>query len=87
MNQKKIRTKAAICAIAYERFSASLISDAEYDYLCRQIDVSVATDRPDLDDWFREHYTDYSGVCFMNHPDYDRLEEIAYWCVRAKNVM
>lgn len=69
MNQKKIRTKVTICAIAYERFNTSLITDSEYDTLCQMIDVGVATDRPDLDEWYREHYTDYSGVCFMEHPE------------------
>jgi hypothetical protein len=74
--QKKLRIRAAIFAHAYEYYNESLVDDFEYDALARQIDVSISTDRPDLDKWFKENYGDHTGSWVHSHPERKRIDEI-----------
>lgn len=74
--QKRLRARLAVCAYAYEFMSAALIPDSEYDRLSLEVDMSVSTDRPDLDRWFEENFDPSTGMWVRNHPDLERLRSI-----------
>ena len=79
-SQKKIskerrnRIRATIAAYAYEFESTSIMSDAEFDDLCFDIDPSVDTDRPDLDEFFRTEFDEYTGAWIHKHPELEKVK-------------
>lgn len=60
-------------AYAYEFQDDSLVSDAVFDQTCLEIDLSIDTDRPDLDEWFRKEFFPDSGMWVRSFPELDRL--------------
>lgn len=84
--QRWLRIRVSACAYAYEILNDPIMSDAEYDVLALQIDPNVSTldywQRPvakriqKLDDFFREHYSPYTGQWVCNHPELDRLDRV-----------
>ena len=76
MDQKKLRMRVSILAYAYEELSTSLVSDSEYDLLASQVDTNVPTDRPDLDEWFKDNYDEFTGAWVHNHPEVERIAAI-----------
>lgn len=76
IDQKKLRIRVAIFAHAYEYYNESLVDDTTYDALARDVDVSIETDRPDLDLWFKENYQDHTGSWVHSHPELKRIDEI-----------
>lgn len=72
-SERQRRVNIALWAYAYEVEFSPLVSDAVYDHAARQIDLSQATDRPDLDAWFREHFDPSTGMWVHRHPELDKL--------------
>lgn len=66
----------ALAAAAYEINDRPIMSDAEFDELARSIDVTVPTNRPDLDEWFRKEFSPSTGSWVYRHPDLPRLLEL-----------
>ena len=75
-NETRIRIKVALYAYAYEYEATSLVSDAEFDSLCYQIDLNVNTRRPDLDTWFRKYFQPHTGQWIHNHPELEKIKSI-----------
>lgn len=73
-NQKWLRTHVAICALAYDRYAVSFISDSDYDTACRLVDTSIETDRIDLDRFFSIRFSPDTGQWVYLHPDLKRLD-------------
>ena len=65
------RIQVALWAYAYEVHDVSLVPDAVYDKVCREVDLSVDTPRPDLDAWFRTSFDPSTGSWVHTHPDKD----------------
>jgi hypothetical protein len=74
--QKKLRMHLSMWAYAYESKSFSIVSDEEFDFAARQVDLGIETDRPDLDDWFFKNFSIQTGKWIHNHPDLARFERI-----------
>ena len=74
--ERRRRIQVAVWAYAYELEDDSIVSDAVFDETCRQIDVSMDTDRPDLDLWFTMNFNPSTGMWVHNHPDLPKLREI-----------
>lgn len=72
-----LRIRVAVAAYSYEYLAHSLISDAEFDALCQEIDVSIDTQRPDLDEWFRREFHPDTGQWVHAHPEKAKLQFIA----------
>lgn len=85
--QKKLRIRVAIFAHAYEYYSVSFIDDFEYDALAKAVDLSVPTDRPDLDEWFRENYQEYTGSWVGAHPELLNIDGIVYGLMKYNNLI
>ena len=73
--QTAIRMRLAAAAYAYEIDNDPIISDAEFDYACTLIDLRIDTTRPDLDDYFREHFDPSTGMWIYKHPELSKVEE------------
>lgn len=70
------RIKISLAAYAYEYENNSIMSDAEYDILSKQIDVSISTGNQSLDQWWSENFTAYSGQWIHQHPNLERIKEL-----------
>lgn len=68
------RIRVSVAAWAYERHDVSLISDAEFDKLCQEIDPSVSTGNRKLDNFFKKHFSPHTGQWVHKHPEKSKLE-------------
>lgn len=68
------RIRLCIYAYAYEMLNESLINDSEYDRLSQEIDLSVNTNRPYLDAWFRNNFDPSTGMWIRSHPELNQIE-------------
>lgn len=68
------RVRVTIAAYAYELKNDPVMSDAKFDRLAGQVNLDVATDRPDLDDFFHRWFTPDTGMWIHHHPELDKLE-------------
>lgn len=71
------RIKLCVAAYAYELLGHSIMDDAEFDSLAKQIDVTIDTRRPDMDIWFRQNFQSHTGMWIHNHPEKNRLRYLA----------
>ena len=79
--QTCIRIRLSIAAFAYEFDNVSIISDAEFDRLCLDVDVSIKTSRPDLDEWFSKSFVRSTGMWIGMHPEIEKIKSLykMYW--------
>lgn len=70
------RIKLSVAAYAYEFESDSLMSDKEFDKLALSIDLSVSTNRPDLDKWFKKQFDPCTGMWIRKHPELEKIAEL-----------
>lgn len=75
--ETKRRIVVAVAAYTYEICSESLLSDADYDSECRQVDLSIDTTNPAMDAWFRKNFQPWTGMWVHRHPDKAGLHRIA----------
>lgn len=80
--QTAIRMRLAAAAYAYEIDDDPIITDAEFDHGCTLIDLRIDTTRPDLDNYFREHFDPSTGVWIHRHPE---LDKVAAYLYRLRN--
>ena len=74
--ERRRRIKLSVAAYAYEFHSDSIISDGEFDDLANKINVQITTGNEIMDDFFREHFSSYTGQWIHTHPDLVNLERI-----------
>ena len=79
------RRRIQICVAAYSYEFAHrpkhentepFMSDHEFDRLAQQIDLSINTDRPDMDAWFRANFHPCTGSWIYDHPELQRIGEL-----------
>lgn len=80
------RIKLSVAAFAYERLSVSLISDAEFDRLCLEVDLSIDTGNERMDKWWRENFDPSTGMWVARHPEQPRLEQLALMMMEMKGL-
>lgn len=85
INQKRLRIQLAIWALAYERYNHSFVLDAYYDEMSLKVDLTIPTDRPDLDEWFIQNYSPDTGQWIHKHPDIDRLHILVQQLMQYEN--
>jgi hypothetical protein len=79
------RIRLSVAAYAYEVCADPIMSDAEFDALAASIVPAVATNRPDLDQFFAETFDPSTGAWVHQHPDLPgirRLYDSVYACAR-----
>ena len=70
----KNRIKISVAAFAYEYLNSPIMSDAEFDSLSQQIDITKQTGNKTLDTFFEKYFTPDSGVWIHKHPEKNKLE-------------
>lgn len=75
--QRWLRIRLSVAAWTYEMHSVSIMSDAEFDRLCLEVDPGVSTGNRKLDRFFREVFSPHTGQWVHRHPEKEKLERIA----------
>lgn len=75
-SQTFIRIRLSVAAYAYEMMDTSIMSDAQFDKLCREVDPMVSTGNRKLDAFFRKHFDPSTGVWVRKHPEQRKLERL-----------
>ena len=76
MINQEIRNRilVSVAAYAYEYLNAPIMSDADFDALAQQIDVTQDTGNKTLDTFFEKYFTPDSGMWIHKHPEKTKLE-------------
>lgn len=82
--QRKLRIKVSIAAYAYEVLNDSIISDHEYDKLCREIKPEINTGNKELDIFFQQQFDPSTGYWIHQHPEKHKLDQLYYRYYYAK---
>lgn len=75
-SEKRKRIFIALWAYAYEVENDPLVPDGVYDSVSHSIDVSIPTDNPEMDEWFKKNFVADTGQWIHIHPGIKRLREI-----------
>ena len=75
-HQTRVRIRLALAAYAYEVLNTAIMSDGEFDKLALEVNTSIDTRRPDLDRFFRKHFSPHTGSWVWKHPDRKVLDRL-----------
>ncbi len=70
------RIKLSVWAFAYEFRAHSIVTDAIFDVESYLVDLSVETNRLDLDYWFRAFFQPHTGMWIHKHPELSKIEKL-----------
>lgn len=74
--QRHLRIKLCVAAYAYEFDNRSIISDAEFDKKCLEVDLSVDTGNKKLDNYFKKCFDPSTGQWIHKHPELEKVRQI-----------
>ena len=77
------RIRLSLASYSYEFHDDSLMTDAEFDKLSREITPNEKTGNELIDRFFREEFMVDSGMWIRRHPELDKLKLI-YETLRRK---
>lgn len=83
--ERRTRIRLCVAAYAYEVASAPVMSDAAFDALARQSDVTVQTGR--YDEWWRATFQPYTGSWIHTHPDLTGVQRSYRRVVQIKEMV
>jgi hypothetical protein len=72
------RIKLSIAAYAYEFEDDSIISDAEFDSICLEVQPKLMTGNGKMDRFFLNHFDPSTGQWIRKHPEVHRIKELYY---------
>lgn len=67
------RIRLALWAYAYEFKSESLVSDAKFDEVAKEIDPAILTGHAILDHFFQTVFSPHTGQWVHSHPELGKL--------------
>ena len=70
------RIKLSVAAYAYEFKDAQIISDAEFDKMCLEVDVKVDTGNKVMDSFFKKHFDPSTGQWIHKHPELAKIAQL-----------
>jgi NAD-dependent DNA ligase len=70
------RIKLSVAAYAYEMEDDSIMSDADFDNLCREIKVNESTGNEKMDNFFKTEFNPSTGQWIHKHPELNKIAEI-----------
>ena len=74
--QRRLRIKLCIAAYAYEMENTSIISDAEFDKLCLDVNLMIDTGNKKLDKYFKQHFDPSTGQWIHKHPEINKIKDL-----------
>lgn len=74
-HQTKLRMLILMAAYVYEfePEQEPLCSDHEFDQACLMVDLSIDTNRPHLDEWFRREFDPSTGSWIGKFPELEGI--------------
>lgn len=75
---RRKRIQVALWAYAYENRGTIIVTDKVYDETCLEVDeeIDTATDRPDLDKWYKKNFKSWTGSWIEKHPEIHMIEAL-----------
>ena len=70
------RIKLSVAAYAYEMEDDSVMTDADFDELCKHIDVTKTTGNKKLDAFFKNEFNPSTGQWIHRHPELNKIKII-----------
>lgn len=74
--QRWIRIRIAIAAYAYEVENNSIMSDADFDKLCQQVDPMISTGNAEMDAFFEDRFDPSTGLWIFQHPQIEGIKRL-----------
>lgn len=74
MEQRRIRIRLTMAAVAYEFYSESIMSDGDFDALSKRVNPDIETGHPTIDWFFSEHFQPDTGMWIHDHPELDKCK-------------
>jgi len=74
--QTWLRIKLSIAAYAYEFENSEIMSDADFDKKCLQVDPSIKTTNKRLDTFFKKEFDASTGQWIHKHPELNKIKEL-----------
>lgn len=74
--ERRNRIRASLFAYAYEFENESLVTDHEFDDLCKRIDPAVLTGHEVMDKFFKTEFDPCTGMWVRNHPELEGLKAL-----------
>lgn len=78
------RILVSIWACAYELHATSIVSDAEYDAECLQVNPDIPTGNPTMDKFFKTKFNPNTGVWIHQHPHLQRIKQLTEQIIAGK---
>lgn len=72
----KNRIKLSVAAYAYEYKDDSIMSDAEFDELSKEINPEEKTGNKKMDNFFKKNFNTDTGMWIRRHPDKRSLNHL-----------
>ena len=69
------RIKLSIAAYAYEYLDESIMSDAEFDKMCLEVDLKIDTGNKKMDNFFKKHFDPSTGQWIRKHPEIKKIAD------------
>jgi hypothetical protein len=85
VEERRLRIKLSVAAYAYEYEDDSIISDAEFDTLCKKVNLEQGTGYKALDNYFKKQFKPDTGMWIRKHPDKAGLTNLYYRYYKDKN--
>lgn len=74
--ETRLRIQLAIYAYAYEYDNNALVSDGEFDAMCKKVNLSINTRRPIMDIFFKKKFNPSTGMWIRDHPEIGRIKHL-----------
>lgn len=70
------RIKLSVAAYSYEMLDESIMSDAEFDKMCTQVNLKVDTGNKKMDSYFKKNFDPSTGQWIRKHPELDKIADL-----------
>lgn len=70
------RIKLSVAAYAYEFRDEAIISDAEFDKMCLEVDPSINTSNNVMDNFFKTDFDPSTGQWIYRHPELHKIAKL-----------
>lgn len=74
--ERRLRIQLAVAAFAYEFKDNPIVSDADFDKMCQQVDVSIDTGNSVMDNFFQKHFDPSTGQWIHKHPYITKISNL-----------
>lgn len=74
--QIRLRIQLSVYAYAYELKNESLISDADFDKKCLEVNTNIKTGNKKMDRFFEKEFDPSTGQWIHKHPELHKIGEI-----------